>query len=68
MILIIMKELDIKKIILVRLQQLLLSVFISQDDCDYGDNDDDRTKNKIVSRKPGSVLPQAGAAECVETG
>ena len=67
MILIIMKELDVKKIILVILQQLLLSVFISQDDCDYGDNDDDRT-NKIVSRKPGSVLPQARAAECVETG
>ena len=67
MILIIMKELEIKKIILVTLQQLLLSAVIFQDDCDYGDNDDDRT-NKIVSRKPGSVLPQAGAAECVETG
>ena len=67
MILIIMKELEIKKIILVTLQQLLLSVVIILDDCDYGDNDDDKT-NKIVSGKPGSVLPQARAAECVETG
>ena len=67
MTLIIMKELEMKKIILVRLQQSLLSVVIFQDDCDYGDNDDDRT-NKIVSIKPGSVLPQARAAECVETG